>query len=61
MRQVIYAMRFTGEGTPAGEGMLRAATSSPSTRITSGVGGEGVAGTLEAFNGAALSSPPMCA
>jgi hypothetical protein len=51
MRQVSYAMCFTGEGAPDGEGVLRAATSSPSTCINSTVGAEGVSSTIEPIHG----------
>lgn len=53
MRQLIYAMRFTGHATPAGPdgNVLRASTSSPSTAITSLVGRGGLTGTIEAVPG----------
>jgi hypothetical protein len=51
MRQVIYAMRFAGEGLPGADGMLHAATSSPSTRVTSIIRAQGVDGTIEAIDG----------
>jgi hypothetical protein len=55
MRHVIYAMRFTGQGTSAGEGLLRAATSSPGSRITSTLSSAGLAGTIEAIDGGAAT------
>ena len=51
MQQIVYPMQFRGEGSPAGEGMLRAATSSPSTRITSSVGSSGLDGQIDAVDG----------
>jgi hypothetical protein len=51
MRQIAYAMQFRGEGAPAGEGMLRAATSSPSSRVTSSVGPSGLDGQIDAIDG----------
>jgi hypothetical protein len=49
MQQVVYAMRFRGEGGPTQEeGVLQAATKSPSTRITSSVGSSGLSGQLDA-------------
>src|SRR5690349_6132778 len=48
MREVIYAMRFTGQAEPIGAGgdVLRAATSAPSSALTSTVGPDGLAGAL---------------
>jgi hypothetical protein len=53
MRQIVYAMRFTGQATPIGAdgNVLRASTSSPSTAITSHVGADGLNGTIEAVPG----------
>jgi hypothetical protein len=53
MRQVIYALRFTGQATPAGPdgNVLHASTSSPSTSITSQIGGNGLTGTIEGAPG----------
>lgn len=52
MRQIVYAMRFRGEGGPTEEeGVLRAATTSPSTRITSSVGTSGLSGQIDAAGG----------
>ena len=49
MRQLVYALRFTGRATPASpDGMvLKAATTAPSSTVTSTVGPAGLAGTLE--------------
>ena len=49
MRQLVYAMRFTGQATPASpDGMvLKAARIAPSSSVTSTVGPAGLAGTLE--------------
>lgn len=54
MRQIVYAMRFTGQATPVGSdgNVLRASTSSPSTAITSRVSEDGLSGTVEAVAGA---------
>ena len=48
MREVIYAMRFTGKAEPVGEAgnVLKAATSAPSSTLTSTIGSEGLTGTL---------------
>lgn len=51
MQQIVYAMQFRGEGVPAGEGMLRAATSSPSTRLTSSVDASGLSNQIDAVDG----------
>ena len=53
MQQFTYAMRFTGQATPASpEGsVLHASTSSPSTTITSRVDADGLTGTIEAVPG----------
>ncbi len=49
MRLLIYALRFTGQAEPVGSvgGALTAATSAPSSRLTSTVGADGLTGTLE--------------
>jgi hypothetical protein len=49
MRQVLYALRFTGQVEPVGTvgSVLRAATSAPSCTLTSRVGADGVTSTLE--------------
>ena len=49
MRQLVYAMRFTGRATPTGpDGTVLAVTATaPSCTVTSTVGPEGLAGTLE--------------
>jgi hypothetical protein len=48
MREVLYAMRFSGQAEPVGEAgnVLRAATSAPSSTLTSTVGPRGLAGAL---------------
>jgi hypothetical protein len=48
MRQLIYAMRFTGQATPVGDtgNVLKAATTAPSATLTSTVGPNGLSGTL---------------
>ena len=48
MREVLYAMRFTGQAEPVGEvgNVLRAATSAPSSSLTSTVGPDGLTGRL---------------
>ena len=49
MRQLVYALRFTGRATPASPDgtVLKAATTAPSSTVTSTVGPAGLAGTLE--------------
>jgi hypothetical protein len=49
MRQLVYAMRFTGQATPAGPDgtVLTVATTAPGSTLTSTVGPAGLAGTLE--------------
>ncbi|MFT4036683.1 MAG: hypothetical protein QM692_00780 [Thermomicrobiales bacterium] len=53
MRQIEYAMRFTGKATPASPdgNVLHASTSSPSTAIMSRAGEEGLSGSIEALSG----------
>ena len=53
MREVIYAMRFRGQAEPVGEvgNVLRAATSAPSSTLSSTVGEDGLTGTLAAAAG----------
>jgi len=53
MREVIYAMRFSGQAEPVGEAgnVLRAATSAPSSTLTSRVGADGLTGLLTAVPG----------
>lgn len=53
MRQVIYAMRFTGHAEPVGDvgHVLKATTSAPSSTVTSCVGPAGVTGTLASAPG----------
>src|SRR5215211_7359296 len=48
MRQVLYALRFTGQAEPVGTvgNVLRAATSAPSSTLTSRVGTDGLTTTL---------------
>jgi hypothetical protein len=53
MRQLTYAMRFTGQAIPANDDgtALTAATTSPSTTITSTVGDTGLTTTIEPAQG----------
>jgi hypothetical protein len=53
MRQLIYAMRFTGQATPANSTgtVLKAATTAPSSMLTSTVGPDGLTGTLQPTTG----------
>ncbi|MFW6076005.1 MAG: hypothetical protein ACOC9Y_10445 [Chloroflexota bacterium] len=52
MRQVIYAMQFSGKGAPTDrENVLQAATSSPSSRIMSRVGPNGLESSIEEADG----------
>lgn len=53
MRQMMYALRFTGQAIPAGPdgNVLHASTSSPSSTITSQVGTDGLIGTIEGTAG----------
>ena len=51
MQQLLYAMQFRGEGAPADDGSMHAATRSPSTRITSSVGPSGLGGGIERGDG----------
>ena len=46
MRQLVYALRFTGRATPASPdgSVLKAATTAPSSTLTSTVGPAGLAG-----------------
>jgi len=55
MRQIIYAMQFTGRATPTNTGgtVLKATTTAPSCSITSSVTAEGVRGTLQRAAGEA--------
>ena len=48
MREVIYAMRFTGQAEPVGDvgNVLKATTSAPSSTLSSTVGADGLTGTL---------------
>jgi hypothetical protein len=48
MQQLIYALQFTGSAAPleGSSGVLRASTQAPSCTMTSMVGPEGVAGTI---------------
>jgi hypothetical protein len=57
MREVIYALRFTGQAEPVGDvgNVLRAATSAPSSALTSMVGPDGLTGTLEPAAGGAAT------
>lgn len=57
MRQVIYAMRFTGRATPANAAgtVLKAATTAPSAVLASTVGADGLTGTLQPADGGEAS------
>ncbi len=48
MQEVLYAMRFTGQAEPVGNAgnVLKAATSAPSSTLTSTVGPQGLQGTI---------------
>ena len=48
MREVIYALRFSGQAAPVGEvgNVLKATTSAPSSTLSSTVGADGLTGTL---------------
>jgi hypothetical protein len=54
MREVLYAMRFTGKAAPSGEGgnVLTAKTKAPSSSLTSTIGAEGLTGALAPAPGA---------
>ena len=49
MREMLYAMRFSGQAEPVGEAgnVLRAATSAPSSTFTASVNSEGLASSLQ--------------
>jgi hypothetical protein len=49
MRQLVYALRFTGQATPSSpDGMVLTVTATaPSSTVTSTVGPDGLAGTLD--------------
>jgi len=49
MRQIVYAMRFTGQATPVGRAghVLEATTTAPSVTLTSSVGPAGLTGRLQ--------------
>jgi hypothetical protein len=53
VREVIYAMRFTGRAEPCGDSgnVLRAATSAPSGELISTVGPDGLTSTLAPADG----------
>src|SRR5882724_11774752 len=56
MKQIIYAMQFQGQGGPGGSpNVLKAATSSPSSTITSVIGPEGLQGGVQAAPGGKAS------
>lgn len=57
MREVIYAMRFSGQAEPVGEvgNVLKAATSAPSSTLSSTVGADGLTGTLASASGDAAT------
>jgi hypothetical protein len=53
MRELLYAMRFTGQATPVGTAgnVLTAATSAPSSSLTTTVTAAGLTTVLEAVDG----------
>jgi hypothetical protein len=52
MKQIIYAMQFKGKAGPgASANVMKAATSSPSTIVTSLIGADGVHGKIEPTSG----------
>jgi hypothetical protein len=53
MRQILYAMQFTGQAAPVSgaANILKASTTSPSCSIATVVGADGVHGTLERTGG----------
>jgi hypothetical protein len=55
MREMIYAMRFTGQAHPVGDrgNVLRAATSAPSSALISLVGQHGLMGAFAPIDGEA--------
>ena len=57
MREVIYAMRFSGQAEPAGEvgNVLKATTSAPSSTLSSSVGRDGLTGVLTPASGGEAS------
>jgi hypothetical protein len=56
MKQIIYAMQFKGQGGPGSSpNVLKAATSSPSSTVTSVIGPEGLHGSIQAAPGGKAS------
>jgi hypothetical protein len=56
MKQIIYAMQFKGQGGPGSSpNVLKAATASPSSTITSVIGSEGVYGNVQSAPGGKAS------
>ena len=52
MKQIIYAMQFKGQGGPGSSpNVLKAATGSPSSTVTSVIGPEGLHGSIQAAPG----------
>ncbi|MCG8605742.1 hypothetical protein MJD09_12195 [bacterium] len=53
MKQIMYTMQFKGQAAPTNEEgtVLKAHTSSPSCRITTTVGADGLSGTLQPTEG----------
>jgi hypothetical protein len=52
MKQIIYAMQFKGQGGPGSSpNVLKAATGSPSSTVTSVIGPEGLHGSVQAAPG----------
>jgi hypothetical protein len=60
MRELIYALRFTGQATPttADGTVLKAETTAPSSTLTSTVGPDGLSGVLQAAPGDAATFEP---
>ena len=57
MRELLYALRFTGQATPVGEvgHVLKAITTAPSATLTSSVGPAGLSSALEPAAGEAAT------
>ena len=57
MREVIYALRFSGQAEPVGEvgNVLKATTSAPSSALASTIGADGLTGTLAPASGDAAT------
>ena len=51
MRPILYAMQFRGTAVPVTDGVLRAETTAPGTRLVTTVGSVGVTTVLEPLDG----------